>query len=142
MGTCNERKKTVSGKIIEIFFFMSNFFVFQEIESLDDIKKQIILGKTLSMPPDCTPYLFRIMVKCWKYEPCQRISFKEIIKNIMEMDNDEIFRKRFSARCFFSKINTWIFNLILKPMANKNLLSIHHLNHNFILHFNSTRNIF
>ena len=44
----------------------------------------------MSKPPNCTEDIYKLMKKCWKFKPADRISFVEIFAKLLNMlTNDD-----------------------------------------------------
>uniref|UniRef100_A0A1B6FFU2 Protein kinase domain-containing protein n=1 Tax=Cuerna arida TaxID=1464854 RepID=A0A1B6FFU2_9HEMI len=56
--------------------------------SLDQVKKNVIAGHVLLMPPEnCPDILYNMMKRCWNYEPQMRPTFLQLVKEILELPN-------------------------------------------------------
>lgn len=47
-------------------------------------------GERLAKPPRCPPALYTLLLKCWKYEPDRRPSFRYVKRTIREVAQTEL----------------------------------------------------
>ena len=62
---------------------------FQGVKNADVIGL-IESGERLAKPPRCPDSLYQLMLKCWKYEPDKRPSFRYVKRNIKAAYSNEL----------------------------------------------------
>lgn len=60
--------------------------------SNDQVLQDVIIGRRLEIPKNCSETLKSIMLSCWKKKPLQRMTFMQIVTSL-EYYHDDVFKK-------------------------------------------------
>jgi hypothetical protein len=50
----------------------------------EEVIEIIKMGRILDKPQDCDGKIYELMKRCWRYNPSERIDFREVIKYLLE----------------------------------------------------------
>lgn len=50
----------------------------------EEVIEIIKMGRILDKPKDCDVKIYELMKRCWQYNPCERIDFREVIRYLLE----------------------------------------------------------